>query len=401
MRFKNFVPVLIISIFLTMIACDTEVPVRELTDARSAIDKAQSVNAEEYSAKELDEATANLIKAHEQLLKDEKPKESVKSAGVSYDKAMEAYNNSLPPYSANALKRADEAIYEADVVNAEKLSPDFFAEAKELFVQAGEKFESKEYIEAHGLASGSYEAAVKAKNDSIDNRYKLGFRIGEVSSVMRKVEKYDYDTYAPEQYAVAKENLEKADSEYRENLLKDGFESIEIAGINADQAYILTMEGVTEERIEEAEYLLAEAEDSRSGVIADEDFAAAREALDISKRLRSEKEYEESLTYSNEAIRLGNMVIEESRRIASVKSVKESSVKDTDGDAVTASGRDDDNYHYYTVRTWEKYNDCLWRIAGEYYKNPRLWKKIYNANRDRIKNPDLIRPGWVIRIPKL
>ncbi|NCC45356.1 MAG: LysM peptidoglycan-binding domain-containing protein, partial [Clostridia bacterium] len=30
-----------------------------------------------------------------------------------------------------------------------------------------------------------------------------------------------------------------------------------------------------------------------------------------------------------------------------------------------------------------------------------LWRKIYNANRDRIKNPDLIRPGWVIRIPKL
>jgi len=401
MRSKNFIPVLIISIFLSMIACDTEVPVRELTDARAAIDMAQSVNADEYSSEELEEAAANLIKAHEELLKNEKPKESVKSAKVSYDKAMEAYNNSLPHYSADAIQRADEAIYEADVVNAENLSPDFFAEAKELFVKAGEKYESKEYMEAHGFASGAYEAALKAKDESIDNRYKLGFRIGEVSSVMRKVEKYDYDTYAPEQYAVARENLEKADGEYRENLLKAGFESIEIAGINADQAYNLTMEGVTEERIEEAEYLLAEAEDSRSGVIADEDFAAAREALDIAKRLRSEKEYEESLTYSNEAIRLGNMVIVESRRIASVKSVKDSSVKDADGDDVKTSGHDDDKYHYYTVRSWEKYNDCLWRIAGEYYKNPRLWRKIYNANRDRIKNPDLIRPGWVIRIPKL
>lgn len=393
MRSKNLVPVLIISIFLTMIACDTEVPVRELTDARKAIDKAISVNAEEYSSKELEEAKVNLIKAHEQLIKDEKPKDSVKSAEVSYNKAVEAYNNSLPLFAESGIQRADEAIDEADVVNAENLSPVFFAEAKKLYTEAGDKFENKEYEEAYTLATGSYEAAVKAKNESIDNRYKLGFRIGEVSSVLRKVERYDYDTYAPEQYAVAKENLEKSENEYRENLLKAGFESIEVAAINADEAYILTMEGVTEERIEEAEYLLAEAEDSRSGAVADEDFAAAREALDIARRLRSQKEYEESLTYSNEAIRLGNMVIEESKRIASVKTAKDSSVKAGDGD--------DDKYYYYTVKTWEKYNDCLWRIAGEYYKNPRLWRKIYNANRDRIKNPDLIRPGWVIRIPKL
>lgn len=401
MRSKKFIPVMIISIFLSMIACDTEVPVRELTDARQAIDMAISVNADEYSSKELEEAKVNLIKAHEQLIKDGKPKESVKSAGVSYAKAVEAYNNSLPLFAESAIQRADEAIYEADLVYAENLSSGFFAESKKLYVEAGEKYENKEYLEAHSLATASYEAAVKAKNESIDNRYKLGFQIGEVSSIIRKVERYDYATYAPEQYELAVDYMREADEEYGKNQLKAGFEAIEMARVNAEKAYDLTMEGVTEERIEEAEYLLAEAEDSRSGVIADEDFAAAREALDISRRLRSEKEYEESLTYANEAIRLGNMVIEESKRIATVKTAKDSSVKTSDGADVKTSDRDDDKYYYYTVRSWEKYNDCLWRIAGEYYKNPRLWRKIYNANRDLIKNPDLIRPGWVIRIPKL
>ena len=28
------------------------------------------------------------------------------------------------------------------------------------------------------------------------------------------------------------------------------------------------------------------------------------------------------------------------------------------------------------------------------------WKEIYEANRDLIKDPDLIHPGWKLKIPK-
>lgn len=28
------------------------------------------------------------------------------------------------------------------------------------------------------------------------------------------------------------------------------------------------------------------------------------------------------------------------------------------------------------------------------------WKEIYEANRDRIKDPDLIQPGWKLKIPR-
>lgn len=393
MRSTKFIPVIMIPILLFIVACDNEIPVKEFTNARVAIDQALSVNAEKYSSVELEEAKTNLIKAHEQLLKDEKSGDSVKSAEVSYTKAMEAYNKSLPFYSKDAIDKADAAISEADTVNAAKLSPMFYEEAKELYKQAGAEYENKEYVQSYTLAENSYDAAVKAREESIDNRYKLGFQIGEVTSTLKKVERYDYDSYAPEQYALALESLKKAENEYSENQLKAGFDSIETARINADEAYKLTMEGVTEERIEEAELVLAEADDAKGGA-SDEDLAAAREALEISKKLRSEGDYEESLTYSNEAIRLGNMVVEDSKKVASGKNVQKG-----DDSVKTASG--DDDYFYYTVKTWEKYNDCLWRISGEYYKNPRLWKKIYNANRDRIKNPDLIQPGWVIKIPKL
>ncbi|MFH1194588.1 MAG: LysM peptidoglycan-binding domain-containing protein [bacterium] len=47
--------------------------------------------------------------------------------------------------------------------------------------------------------------------------------------------------------------------------------------------------------------------------------------------------------------------------------------------------------------------DCLWKIAGkkEHYANPFAWPKIYNANRDQIKNPDLIYPKQIFKIPNL
>ncbi len=47
--------------------------------------------------------------------------------------------------------------------------------------------------------------------------------------------------------------------------------------------------------------------------------------------------------------------------------------------------------------------DCLWYIAKrkEHYGNGFAWPIIYKANRDKIKNPDLIYPKQVFKIPAL
>lgn len=49
----------------------------------------------------------------------------------------------------------------------------------------------------------------------------------------------------------------------------------------------------------------------------------------------------------------------------------------------------------YTVKS----GDCLWKIAKQFYGNGAQYTKIYNANRDKIKNPNLIYPGQVLTIP--
>ena len=49
----------------------------------------------------------------------------------------------------------------------------------------------------------------------------------------------------------------------------------------------------------------------------------------------------------------------------------------------------------YTVKS----GDCLWTIAKKYYGNGAQYMKIYNANKDKMSNPNLIYVGQVLTIP--
>jgi len=46
-----------------------------------------------------------------------------------------------------------------------------------------------------------------------------------------------------------------------------------------------------------------------------------------------------------------------------------------------------------------KKGDSLWKIAQHFYKNGNDYPKIFEANKEVIKDPDLIFPGQKIRIP--
>lgn len=52
---------------------------------------------------------------------------------------------------------------------------------------------------------------------------------------------------------------------------------------------------------------------------------------------------------------------------------------------------------FYTV----KKGDSLSKIAKVYYGNAMKYPVIFEANREVIKDPDLIYPGQVLRIPKI
>jgi nucleoid-associated protein YgaU len=52
---------------------------------------------------------------------------------------------------------------------------------------------------------------------------------------------------------------------------------------------------------------------------------------------------------------------------------------------------------YYEI----KKGDTLWKIAAKYYGDGKKYNQIFEANREVIKDANLIYPGQKIRIPKL
>jgi nucleoid-associated protein YgaU len=58
----------------------------------------------------------------------------------------------------------------------------------------------------------------------------------------------------------------------------------------------------------------------------------------------------------------------------------------------------------YRVRPWDQFGDCLWNISKWFYGTPWKWKILYEANKDKLpdpNNPNLIDIGTVIEIPSI
>jgi nucleoid-associated protein YgaU len=65
----------------------------------------------------------------------------------------------------------------------------------------------------------------------------------------------------------------------------------------------------------------------------------------------------------------------------------------TSGASSTAPA--DTSSQTYTVKS----GDSLSKIAKHFYGDASKWHRIYDANKDKIKNPDLIHPGQEFTIP--
>jgi len=50
----------------------------------------------------------------------------------------------------------------------------------------------------------------------------------------------------------------------------------------------------------------------------------------------------------------------------------------------------------YTVQK----DDTLQKISMKFFNTTKQWMKIYEANKDKLKSPDRIKPGMVLRIPQ-
>ena len=82
------------------------------------------------------------------------------------------------------------------------------------------------------------------------------------------------------------------------------------------------------------------------------------------------------------------------KTVSKTSAKKNSTKKDSTKKKVSSSSSSKSAQRTYTV----KKGDCLWNIAKKFYGNGALYTKIYDANTNKIANPNLIYVGQVFVI---
>jgi len=391
---RNIFGLCIVLSVLFFAACGDPVPLGEMSSAKMMITKAQTARAEKYAPDEYNEAAALLLESHS-LVKDEKYDDAGKKALASKEKAQAAYDKAAPLMAKDSIDVAEQSIKSADEVFASELAKDEYESAVNKQKQAQADFESKQYESAYKNAVEADGLAKNARNSAISGKGMIEDSINEVKATLAEAKKYNADKLAPEKYNSALESLTNAQKSYDNLALKEAFAYLDEAKAAADEAYQIALKETALDKIEQAKQSISDSESSRGAKEASADLQASKELAETAEMQYNEGNYLDSIDSSNESLRLSGLVGQ-----AGSNADKYSNNTDPDKD-VSSDSEASEDYDIYKV----KYNktppkDCLWIISKKFYNNGRKWKKIFNANRDVIKNPDYIFPGWKLKIPK-
>ncbi len=199
---------------------------------------------------------------------------------------------------------------------------------------------------------------------------------------------YDYKKMSMDEYKTELAKWQKCEAD---NKAKIADEEAQIAKLNDDIAStdqqitdtwndIYTMVGTDKQGYQDYLNQLKQLDNNLSGFASlspEEIYTRKSELDDFKKRLQELKNNKESLTTESQ-----NLI----SQIENLLAQAEEKAKPA------AAGR-------YEVAK----GDYLWRIAKkpDIYGDPYAWITIYTTNRDQIKNPDLIYPSQVFRIPRM
>ncbi len=205
----------------------------------------------------------------------------------------------------------------------------------------------------------------------------------------------------------AKDYLAKANKAFEEGYYDEGYnyanKAKEIASEVDNLKIELSKKLSAESKIKNAKELIKEAEDKEANKYTPDELANAKTALLSAEGFYDEKKWDDSLEKANEAIAYAETCLQ---KIAEAKKKLEEAKTPKIVESHPFGKGYEGPYKIkttYKVRLIPERRDCLWRIA-EYkfiYGNPLKWPIIYKANKDQIKDPDLIYPGQVFKIPEL
>lgn len=461
------------TLLLFFTACDLDVPVKEMVDAKTGIEDAYKYKADKYSPDELKGAEKELLYSNE-FLKNEKGDDAKKSAIESKSLSDKALEKSLPLYSTDMLQNAEQALSKAEKLFAARFSPEKFNEAEKKLSMSREANNKPAYKESLELSSEVISLSNQASEDSLKNRTALQKEIESLKTRLGVLNKSPLRDAARDEIKGADENLGKAEkhiagNDFRETVAssKEADKAITAAEriIEADTLYAkikqlraeinsslaneknssirndldkaLPALNRAEILIEKPDFTASKAEIAEAEKIFAQSKNKSREILLLSRIENAGKELAEVENMDTEFSHEKNLAIaaslineskselkagrynksedavdEAETMIAAIKNsietaamiVKETAdagkeVKAFDATPETVEEQPATEEKTYVVQWRKKDTDCLWRISLKVYNDASFWPAIYIANKDQIKDPDLIFPGQKFKIP--
>ena len=408
-------------------------PVSDLSSARLHLSAAQEEGGHKHNPKNYNKARDNLLKAHDFLAEEEFSKVKVE-AQSSLVLSIALREQVAPGHTAGLEKRAQASIASLKKINTkEKAAQELeslqltYDKAKQYHDQADQEREqnhknkvaiSPKNQEAHARVLEKYRGAYlsyqqvieqakviekehKAQSLSLADAFKAaqaelkkaklyGAKNSELSPLKSKLNK-------------AKQRYQKKDYNKASGILEELNGEIAALITRLKPVYAKTMLKKAKASIAKAEKLQTSIDNqqnrqnekkAKSLEAIKDQLSSAKEAEKAASSFLEQKNYDESIAESKDAIRLSQVIFEQGRLIASNRSVQ--ITRDGYGEVEDIGG----GWKRYVVRD-KKPADCLWCIAARamVYGKGELWTRIYKANRKAIKNPGLIYPKQVLFIP--
>ena len=404
-----------VCIVALLTACQSDLPIKEMVEAKSALTLADTYKAQTYAKEEYDAAVLALLAAHD-LIKNEKTKEAKDSAVLSKKKADEALAKTLPLLAKDTLDAAKAVLAEAQALFASEFAKEKFDAADALVKESSSCYDAKNYISSYEAALKAKPAAEAAKQAVLLQVPVLKGRLSEIRDGASEVRANGGNTYAKESLDALDLQVAAGDKAIAANDVKDAAAAVSAAGDLLVKARTDARKGAVAAKIDAAVAAYAKAQESPCATDFTARFEAIANTIGDAKSSANAGTFDVAESKAAEATALIDALVidlqkkEEADKVAKAQEAEKAKALEAENAKskpavepekkpdVTPEAPKDENREYVVIYN-RKSADCLWKIADKMYKNARLWPLIFMANRTQIKDPDLIYPGQKFIIP--
>ena len=390
-----------------LVGCEVNLPIKEMADAKAAISLARYYQADKYAPDEIKAADDALLLTHDNI-KIEKEKESIAAAADAKAKAVIALEKALPLLAKDTIDDVKKLIAEAKGLYSDEFAAEDTGTAERLIADADKSYTDKSWIPAYENAVKARVAAASARDKSLARIPALKSRLDELKAERDSLKNQNAAAYASNELASLDTELTKAEAALAGNSIKDAVVALKTSSELVDKINLLGKSALAQEKINRAESSLAQIKASPYAADVAAKTTEAETKTSEAKAALAGGKPDDASTSADEALGIIDGILielakkdEEAKNVAAMKKDTETvPTADTDKQSTVDKviSEAEDTIHY--IVQWRKHKtDCLWRIAEKLYSNARLWPVIYMANRDKIKDPDLIYPGQKLVIP--